>query len=125
MSKNENSIESTEPLIPRIEFRDVYLFFDDGVVLDHVSFTVAAGEMKVLLGESGGGKSTVIRLALGLERPDSGQIFIDGEEITPLPEEELDRIRKKMGVVFQEGALFDSLSVFENVAYRLQERGED
>ena len=58
MSKNENSIESTEPLIPRIEFRDVYLFFDDEVVLDHVSFTVAPGEMKVLLGESGGGKST-------------------------------------------------------------------
>jgi phospholipid/cholesterol/gamma-HCH transport system ATP-binding protein len=125
MNKNDNSIESTDPLIPRIEFRDVYLFFDDEVVLDHVSFTVAAGEMKVMLGESGGGKSTVIRLALGLMRPDSGQIFIDGEEITQLPEEDLNRIRKKMGVVFQEGALFDSLTVFENVAYRLYEQGED
>ncbi len=125
MSKNENSNESTDLLVPRIEFRDVYLFFDEEVVLDHVSFTVAAGEMKVMLGESGGGKSTVIRLTLGLLRPDSGQIFIEGEEITQLPEEELNRIRKKMGVVFQEGALFDSLTVFDNVAYRLREQGED
>jgi len=125
MSKNENSNESTDLLVPRIEFRDVYLFFDEEVVLDHVSFTVAAGEMKVMLGESGGGKSTVIRLTLGLLRPDSGQIFIEGEEITQLPEEELNRIRKKMGVVFQEGALFDSLTVYENVAYRLREQGED
>src|SRR6266850_7572928 len=113
------------PPEPRIEFRDVSLAFDDQVVLDHMSFTVAPGEMKLLLGESGGGKSTVIKLVLGLERPDSGRIFINGEEITRLPEEELDRIRKKMGVVFQEGALFDSLSVFENVAYRLYEHEKD
>jgi len=112
-------------LVPRIVFRDVSLGYDDLLVLDHVSFAVWPGELKLMLGESGGGKSTIIKLVLGLERPDSGEIFIDGEEITSLPEEELNRIREKIGVVFQEGALFDSLTVFENVAYRLQERGED
>jgi phospholipid/cholesterol/gamma-HCH transport system ATP-binding protein len=111
--------------ICRIEFRDVTIAFDDHVVLDHVSFKVPPGEMRVMLGESGGGKSMIIKLVLGLQKPDSGEIFIDGEEITWLAEEELVRIREKMGVVFQDGALFDSLSVFENVAYRLQERGED
>jgi phospholipid/cholesterol/gamma-HCH transport system ATP-binding protein len=112
-------------IIPRIEFRDVSLAFDDQVVLDHVSFTVAPGEMKLMLGESGGGKSTILKLVLGLEEPDGGAIFVDGEEITRLPEEELNRVREKMGIVFQDGALFDSLTVFENVAYRLQERGEE
>ena len=111
--------------IPRIEFRNVSICYDDEVVLDDVSFVVWPAELKLMLGQSGGGKSTVIKLALGLEKPDAGKILIDGEDIAPLPEEELDRIRNKMGVVFQEGALFDSLTVFENVAYRLQERGED
>ena len=112
-------------IVPRIEFHDVSLAFDDQVVLDNVSFTVAPGEMKLMLGESGGGKSMILKLVLGLEKPDSGEIFVDGEEVTRLPEPELNRIREKMGIVFQEGALFDSLTVFENVAYRLQERGED
>lgn len=112
-------------IVPRIEFHDVSLAFDDQVVLDNVSFTVAPDEMKLMLGESGGGKSMILKLVLGLEKPDSGEIFVDGEEVTRLPEPELNRIREKMGVVFQEGALFDSLTVFENVAYRLQERGED
>lgn len=129
MTNNQNPINANEhvdvPPTPRIEFRDVSLAFDEDVmVLDHVSFTVAPGEMKVMLGESGGGKSTVIKLALGLEKPDSGEIFIDGEEITQLGEEDLNPVRDKMGVVFQEGALFDSITVFENVAYRLRERGE-
>ena len=115
----------TYQIIQRIEFRDVSLAFDDRVVLDNVSFTVAPGEMKLMLGESGGGKSMILKLVLGLEKPDSGEIFVDGEEVTRLPEPELNRIREKMGIVFQEGALFDSLTVFENVAYRLQERGED
>ena len=108
---------------PRIEFRDVSLSFGDEVVLDRVNFRVAPGEMKVVLGESGAGKSTIVKLALGLLRPDAGEVFIDGEEITCLPEEELNRIRGKMGIVFQEGALFDSLTVYDNVAYRLRERG--
>jgi phospholipid/cholesterol/gamma-HCH transport system ATP-binding protein len=128
MTNNQSSKPVTkldDRPVPRIEFRDVALAYDDQVVLDHVSFTVAPGEMKVLVGESGGGKSTIIKLALGLGRPDSGEIFVDGEEITRLPEEDLNRIREKMGVVFQDGALFDSLTVFENVAYRLNERGED
>jgi phospholipid/cholesterol/gamma-HCH transport system ATP-binding protein len=111
--------------VPRIEFRNVSLAYDDQVVLDRVSFSVAPGEMYLMVGESGGGKSTIIKLVLGLERPDSGEIMVDGEEITRLPEEDLNRIRERIGVVFQEGALFDSLTVFENVAYRLQERGED
>lgn len=126
-AKRDGLIESEAPpdrVVPRIEFRDVSLTFVDDVALDRVSFTVAPGEMKVVLGESGAGKSTILKLALGLIRPDAGEIFVDGEEITRLPEEELNRIREKMGVVFQEGALFDSLSVYENVAYRLRERGK-
>jgi len=114
-----------KPPVPRIEFRNVFLAYDDHVVLDDVSFEVWPAELKLLLGESGGGKSTVIKLALGLEKPDSGKIFINGEDITQLSEGELDRVREKMGIVFQEGALFDSLTVFENVAYRLQENGVD
>lgn len=116
--------KKSEPIVPRIEFRHVSLAYDDQVVLDDVSFTVWPAELKLMLGESGGGKSTVIKLTLGLEKPDVGEIFIDGEEITRLSEEELDRVRQKMGVVFQEGALFDSLTVFENVAYRLHEHRE-
>lgn len=75
--------------VPRIEFRDISLAFDTEVVLDHVSFKVSHGEMKVLLGESGGGKSTIIKLVPGLLLPDGGETFVDGEEITRLPEEEL------------------------------------
>ena len=113
----------SEPVVPRIEFRNVSLAYDDQVVLDNLSFVVWPAELKLMLGESGGGKSTVIKLTLGLEKPDAGEILIDGEEITGLSEEELQCVRDKMGVVFQEGALFDSLTVFENVAYRLQEHG--
>ena len=118
------TMQDSERLVPRIEFREVSLAYDDLVVLDRVSFMVWPAELRLLLGESGGGKSTIIRLTLGLEKPDAGEIFIDGEEITRLSEDELINVRGKMGVVFQEGALFDSLSVFDNVAYRLQERGE-
>ena len=122
---NQKNVAEESASIPRIEFRKVSICYDDKVVLDDVSFVVWPAELMLMLGESGGGKSTVIKLALGLQKPDAGKILIDGEDITPLPEEELDRIRNKMGVVFQEGALFDSLTVFENVAYRLQEHGED
>lgn len=125
MKKEEDiAARPNEPYLPRIEFREVSLAFDTQVVLDGVSFQVAPGEMKVVLGESGSGKSTILKLALGLIRPDAGQILIDGVEITDLPEEDLQPIRDRMGFVFQEGALFDSLTVFENVAYRLRERGE-
>src|SRR5881392_1114894 len=108
--------------IPAIEFRHVDFSYDDNAVLDDLSFQVAKGEIKIILSGSGGGKSTILKLILGLLKPDAGQIFIDGEDITPFDEDELQRVRDKMGMVFQEGALFDSLSVYENVAFRLQER---
>lgn len=108
---------------PKIEFRNVSLAFGRKVVLDGVSFNVMPGEMKVVLGQSGSGKSTILRLALGLLKPDGGEIFIDGEEISQLAEEELGHVRQKMSIVFQEGALFDSLTVYENIAYRPRELG--
>jgi phospholipid/cholesterol/gamma-HCH transport system ATP-binding protein len=109
-------------IVPAIEFRDVSLAFGDRLILDSVSFTVARGESKIVMGGSGTGKSTLLRLALGLIKPDAGQILIDGEDITDFTEEQLMRVRQKIGMVFQEGALFDSLTVYENVAYRLREQ---
>ncbi|MGI9035287.1 MAG: ABC transporter ATP-binding protein [Pyrinomonadaceae bacterium] len=119
----EDATNEPARVIPAIEFRDVHLSFDDNKVLNGVSFTVHRGETKIILGRSGGGKSTTIKLLLGLLKPDSGRIFVDGEDVTDYSEPEMMRVRKKMGMVFQEGALFDSLSVYENVAYRLHERG--
>jgi phospholipid/cholesterol/gamma-HCH transport system ATP-binding protein len=119
----EDAVDEPDRIQSAIEFRDVHLAFDEKVVLDGVSFTVRRGETKVILGRSGGGKSTAIRLILGLLKPDSGRILIDGEDITDYTEEEMMDVRKKIGMVFQEGALFDSLSVYENVAYRLREQG--
>lgn len=119
----EDAVDEPERTLAAIEFRDVHLAFDDTKVLDGVSFTVRRGETKIILGRSGGGKSTAIRLILGLLKPDAGRILIDGEDITDYTEEEMMEVRKKIGMVFQEGALFDSLSVYENVAYRLREQG--
>ncbi|MDQ6788277.1 MAG: ATP-binding cassette domain-containing protein [Acidobacteriota bacterium] len=119
----EAAFDEPERIVPAIEFRDIYLSFDDKKILDGVSFTVRRGETKIILGRSGGGKSTTIRLILGLLKPDSGQILIDGEDITNFTEIEMMAVRRKMGMVFQEGALFDSLSVYDNVAYRLHEQG--
>jgi phospholipid/cholesterol/gamma-HCH transport system ATP-binding protein len=105
-----------------IEFRNVSLAFDDKNVLDDVSFTLSPGEMVFLTGVSGCGKSVLLRLAIGLLRPDSGQIFVDGREIENLREEELLAIRGgMMGIIFQEDALFTGLTVYENVAYRPRE----
>ena len=111
--------------VPAIEFRDVELAFDDQVILDKISFSVRRGETKIVLGGSGSGKSTIINLILGLIKPDAGQMFVEGEDITDFDDAELMRIRKNIGMVFQEGALFDSLSVYDNVAYRLHEAGLD
>lgn len=113
------------PIVPAIEFRDVDLAFDDRVILDAINFTVRRGETKIVLGGSGSGKSTIIKLILGLLRPDAGTVLVDGEDITNADEQELTEMRKKIGMVFQEGALFDSLSVYDNVAYRLAEEGID
>lgn len=115
--------DDRERITPAIEFRDVHLSFDDRKVLDGLSFTVAKGETKIILGGSGCGKSTTIKLVLGLLKPDEGQILVNGEDITHYTEAEMMRVRKNFGMVFQEGALFDSLSVYENVAYRLHEQG--
>ena len=127
---SENAVESTfyevddrDRAIPAIEFRNVVLAFDDRVILDNLSFKVMKGETKIILGGSGGGKSTIIKLVLGLLKPDEGQVLVDGEDVTDFSEEQMMRIRKKIGMVFQEGALFDSLSVYDNVAYRLHEQG--
>ncbi len=109
--------------VPAIEFRHVHLAFDDKVILDGVSFKVRRGETKIILGRSGSGKSTIIRLVLGLTKPDDGEILIDGEDITYLTEAEMMKVRNKIGMVFQEGALFDSLPVYDNVGYRLHEKG--
>jgi len=119
----EDAVDNIERAVPAIEFRDVHLSFEDNKILDGISFTVRRGETKVILGRSGGGKSTTIRLILGLLKPDSGQILIDGEDITDFSEIEMMKVRAKIGMVFQEGALFDSLSVYDNVAYRLHEQG--
>jgi phospholipid/cholesterol/gamma-HCH transport system ATP-binding protein len=116
-------VDDGHRVVPAIEFRDVVLAFDERVILNKLSFKVMKGETKIILGGSGGGKSTIIKLVLGLLKPDEGRIFVDGEEITYYNEVQMMNVRKKIGMVFQEGALFDSLSVYDNVAYRLHEQG--
>ena len=106
-----------------IEFRDVHKSFDDEVILNGVSFRIDHGETKIIMGASGSGKSTILKLILGLIRPEAGEIIIDGQDITKLSEQDLVDVRRNIGMVFQEGALFDSLSVRENVGYRLYEDG--
>ncbi len=116
-------VDDTDRAIPAIEFRNVTMVFDDHPVLNDLSFKVMKGETKIILGGSGSGKSTTIKLVLGLLKPDNGQILVDGEDVTNYSEAEMTRIRKKIGMIFQEGALFDSLSVYENVAFKLHEAG--
>jgi phospholipid/cholesterol/gamma-HCH transport system ATP-binding protein len=116
-------VDDTDRAIPAIEFRDVTMIYDGRKVLDNLSFKVMKGETKIILGGSGCGKSTTIKLVLGLVKPDDGQILVDGEDITDYAEADMMRIRKKIGMIFQEGALFDSLSVYENVAFKLHEQG--
>ncbi len=111
------------PIGPVIVFDDVSIAFDTRAVLKNVSFSVERGETLCILGRSGVGKSVSLRLLMGFLKPDSGSIRIEGEEITDLGEEGLRAIRKRVTMVFQNGALFDSLSVRENVAFPLRERG--
>ena len=108
---------------PIIEFCHVSISFGDNAVLDDVSFTVARGQTLCILGRSGVGKSVSLRLLMGFLKPDAGIIRVDGQEITDLNEEGLRAIRKRVTMVFQNGALFDSLSVRENVAFPLREHG--
>jgi phospholipid/cholesterol/gamma-HCH transport system ATP-binding protein len=104
-----------------VVFDNVSLAFDDTVVLRNVSFTIPSGSMTILLGASGSGKSVVLKLILGLLKPDSGAILVKGERIDTMTEAQLLRVRGDMGMLFQETALFDSLSVAENVGYKLYE----
>jgi phospholipid/cholesterol/gamma-HCH transport system ATP-binding protein len=104
-----------------VAFDHVSLAFDDKVILRDISFALLPGRLKLILGASGAGKSTILRLILGLLRPDGGQVFVGGELVNHLTEEQFMSVRSKLGMVFQEGALFDSLTVRENVGYRLYE----
>jgi phospholipid/cholesterol/gamma-HCH transport system ATP-binding protein len=106
---------------PAVVFEHVSFAFDDHVVLRDVSFTIGKGSMKVLLGASGSGKSVVLKLLLGLLRPDSGTIVVNGQHVEHMPERDLLQLRADIGMLFQENALFDSLTVAENVGYRLYE----
>ena len=113
--------EALGPGGPIIVFDHIRLAFDEKVILNDVSFTLKTGHTKVFLGASGAGKSTILRLILGLLKPDDGQIFVNGERVDDMSEDEMMAVRADLGMVFQEGALFDSLSVRENVGYKLFE----
>ena len=114
---------SAGPATLAIEFENVSLAFEEKQVLDGISFQLLQGETKSIFGIAGSGKSTLLKLALGLIRPDSGRIFVLGEEVTAMTENQLFELRRRVGIVFQESALFDSLTVRENVAFRLYEEG--
>jgi len=104
-----------------IVFDNVSIAFEENVVLDRVSFQLPHGETKALFGIAGSGKSTILKMAMGLLPPDSGRIFLLGQEVTAMSEQDLFELRRRVGIVFQESALFDSLTVRENVAFRLME----
>jgi phospholipid/cholesterol/gamma-HCH transport system ATP-binding protein len=106
-----------------IAFENVYLGFDDKPVLEGISFCLPHGETKAVFGVAGSGKSTILKLALGLLKPDAGRIYVLGQDVTQMAEQDLFELRRKIGMVFQESALFDSLTVRENVAFRLMEEG--
>jgi len=114
-------IELTEPHAPVVMFDKVSLAFDDKVILRDVTFTVQKGHTKIFLGASGAGKSTILKLILGLLKPDSGRIWVLGQRVDELSEQKMITIRQHIGMVFQEGALFDSLTVGENVGFKLYE----
>ena len=126
------SVTELQPLAPPPEetrhkaiiFEDVAISFGGDPVLDGISFELARGENKMLFGIAGAGKTTILKLALGLVKPDRGRIFVLGYEVSAMTEEELFDVRQKIGMVFQESALFDSLTVRENVAFRLMEEAD-
>jgi phospholipid/cholesterol/gamma-HCH transport system ATP-binding protein len=114
--------EAFGPGAPVVLFDRVRLSFDETVVLSDVSFTLLKGRTKLLLGASGSGKSTILKVLLGLLKPDSGVVWVNGHRIEDLPEEQIMPVRNDIGMVFQEGALFDSLTVAENVGFKLYEQ---
>jgi phospholipid/cholesterol/gamma-HCH transport system ATP-binding protein len=109
---------------PIIVFDGVSLAFDDKIILNEISFTLRTGHTKIFLGASGAGKSTILRLILGLLKPDAGMIFVNGERVDDMTEDQMMTVRADLGMVFQEGALFDSLTVRENVGYKLFEESK-
>ncbi len=120
----ENAVPAAQdPAGDAIVFEEVSIAFGDRIVLDGISFRLARGETKALFGVAGSGKSTILKLALGLMKPDGGSIYVLGEDVTRMKEEELFDLRRRIGMVFQESALFDSFTVRDNVAFRLIEEG--
>ena len=114
--------EALGPGGPIVVFDKVTLAFDEKVILDEISFTLKTGHTKIFLGASGAGKSTILRLILGLLKPDAGHIFVNGDRVDDMTEDQMMGVRADLGMVFQEGALFDSLTVRENVGYKLFEQ---
>jgi phospholipid/cholesterol/gamma-HCH transport system ATP-binding protein len=128
MAAPPTAIEQRAPSEPDsaaniVVFENVSIAFEDKPVLDGISFRLAKGETKAIFGVAGSGKSTILKLALGLLKPDAGHIQVLGDDVTQMREQELFDLRRKIGMVFQESALFDSLTVRENVAFRLLEEG--
>jgi phospholipid/cholesterol/gamma-HCH transport system ATP-binding protein len=121
MTDQDANVTGTRQQAPVVSFENVSISFDLKKVLDDISFSVAQGETRIILGPAGGGKSVLMKLTNGLLRPDSGTIRVFGQEVSSMPEQDLFKLRGKIGMVFQESALFDSLSVEDNVAYRLHE----
>ena len=119
----EQRVQDSPSNVITLKFEDVSIAFEDNVVLDRISFELRHGETKAIFGVAGAGKSTLLKLALGLIPPDSGRIWVLGEEVTAMKENDLFELRRRVGIVFQESALFDSLTVRENVAFRLFEEG--
>src|SRR5262249_11617836 len=118
--ENESPVKAGAPS-DAIVFDNVSIAFEENIVLSGVSFHLPLGETKAVFGVAGSGKSTMLKLTLGLLPPDSGRIFLLGEEVTSMSEQQLFDLRRRVGIVFQESALFDSLKVRENVAFRLME----
>jgi phospholipid/cholesterol/gamma-HCH transport system ATP-binding protein len=118
----ESQVRPESPQEPVVIFEGVSIGFEGKKVLEGISFTVSGGDTRILLGPAGGGKSVLLKLANGLIKPDSGRIWVFGHELSEMPEEELFNLRGRIGMVFQEGALFDSLTVRDNVAFRLMEQ---
>jgi phospholipid/cholesterol/gamma-HCH transport system ATP-binding protein len=115
--------EALGPGSPIVVFDRVSLAFDEKVILTEVSFTLIKGHTKIFLGASGAGKSTILKLIVGLLKPDAGVIWVNGERVDDRSESDMMKVREDLGMVFQEGALFDSLTVAENVGYKLLEEG--
>jgi phospholipid/cholesterol/gamma-HCH transport system ATP-binding protein len=116
------TVAQDDPTQPVVVFDRVSIGFEGKKVLEDISLTVSPGQTRILLGPAGSGKSVLLKLANGLMKPDSGTVTVFGQELNNMPEEQLFQLRGRIGMVFQEGALFDSLTVRDNVAYRLMEQ---